>query len=912
MKKLMLALTLASALPTFAQDGDRASLPNRIRSAETSIADHETRIDAVESSSAIAGEAEYAAAASAATGHATLGAEIGTNSSFATDLTGWSGANWAWAAGGKALHTAGSTAALTQNVTLVNGTYYQIQWVMSGGTAGTVTFSVGAQTIRANVPVSIGSEMVVLASTQSGSVAFSATPTTDFDGNLDSFTIKPYATEKSVIFELKDFSGTSFAQFRGAKDFPGPTTNLYIGADAGRFVTGDGEQIAIGQTALRNAGGDGIGTGGYRNTAIGAYALRDNTMGLENTAVGRAAMAGSTMGSRNVSIGMGSMGSARTINDSVAVGYNAFLSANYSSQPAGVAIGNSALRQQTSGNRNVALGNGAGFTGSSVTTSTLMTFVGQDASLGSSTQRTNSFAFGANARVDCDNCGVIGDSGVTQIYFGSQASMAARLNVAGVSVGAGTAAIPAINFTADADGSGTGFYRTGANSIGVANNGVLTYALGTSSFQLLNSASLILQGDTSKLYFGTSNDTYLQRSGTAGTIALTNSSAVAGSFLTGSVFGLTAGLTLGPQQGSTLAFQNGNTGGNVFAQADTGGWVLAGTVPLKWTLTSQANTGSYDLGLARNAAGQMRVTDGSTGYGRILVADGTPGTNCAVGFQNGMCITATASPILDIGTVATGAIVISTTANVIPSNSQFKWSSGTIRANGPDTGLGRAAAGFVKFTDGSTLGGSLAMASDKVINWSSTTDPAGAADAGIIRWQAGRLAVSDGGASFGSFRATSFYVGNGAVLWCTGGGCSAQDVQISRIAGANQLAVTATDNVTPEPIKFALEVTANTGTATPAKIDSTKLFTNTGDGDGSSVTLPNDPTIGTCFEGAVTVAQNFDFTPSSGESIRDGASTGTTRIRSNTVGDTIRLCAVTGGSGAEWRVMSKIGTWTVS
>ena len=107
-------------------------------------------------------------------------------------------------------------------------------------------------------------------------------------------------------------------------------------------------------------------------------------------------------------------------------------------------------------------------------------------------------------------------------------------------------------------------------------------------------------------------------------------------------------------------------------------------------------------------------------------------------------------------------------------------------------------------------------------------------------------------------------------------------------------------------------VVANTGAAAPSNDTSGALYTNTGDADGSSVTLPNDPALGTVFEACVTVAQALDIIPNSGESIRDGAATGSTKITANTVGATIRLVAVTGGSGAVWVVMSKTGAWTLT
>lgn len=122
-----------------------------------------------------------------------------------------------------------------------------------------------------------------------------------------------------------------------------------------------------------------------------------------------------------------------------------------------------------------------------------------------------------------------------------------------------------------------------------------------------------------------------------------------------------------------------------------------------------AAIGSPDAGLARNAAAVTAFTNGSgtTGTGRILLADGTPGTNCAIGFNGGACITATSSPAFDFGTTAAGWLGITGTTAVLPSASQFVWSSGTIRAAGPDTGLKRATAGTVQVTNGSSGNGLL-------------------------------------------------------------------------------------------------------------------------------------------------------------------------------------------------------------
>jgi hypothetical protein len=63
-----------------------------------------------------------------------------------------------------------------------------------------------------------------------------------------------------------------------------------------------------------------------------------------------------------------------------------------------------------------------------------------------------------------------------------------------LTIGNGTAASPSVQFTADADGSGTGIYRSGANTLDIANNGTQTYSFGVSGMSTANSASITVTG----------------------------------------------------------------------------------------------------------------------------------------------------------------------------------------------------------------------------------------------------------------------------------------------------------------------------------------------------------------------------------------------------------------------------------
>jgi hypothetical protein len=108
---------------------------------------------------------------------------------------------------------------------------------------------------------------------------------------------------------------------------------------------------------------------------------------------------------------------------------------------------------------------------------------------------------------------------------------------------------------------------------------------------------------------------------------------------------------------------------------------------------------------------------------------------------------------------------------------------------------------------------------------------------------------------------------------------------------------------------FGQAVEANAATKAPTIVESGELYTNTGDADGSIINLPDDPTIGTQFRVALTVAQTVTINAATGESIQDAGTNAASRAAS-AIGDTIHLIAVTGGSGAVWMVVSKTGTWT--
>lgn len=105
-------------------------------------------------------------------------------------------------------------------------------------------------------------------------------------------------------------------------------------------------------------------------------------------------------------------------------------------------------------------------------------------------------------------------------------------------------------------------------------------------------------------------------------------------------------------------------------------------------------------------------------------------------------------------------------------------------------------------------------------------------------------------------------------------------------------------------------IEAVTATKTPTETEANETYTNTGDSDGSTITLPNNPTAGTTYNFGITVAQTQTIVANTGETLMHGTSTCSTSLTSNAIGSTITIVAMTGGSGAVWMTKGASGTWT--
>jgi hypothetical protein len=104
-------------------------------------------------------------------------------------------------------------------------------------------------------------------------------------------------------------------------------------------------------------------------------------------------------------------------------------------------------------------------------------------------------------------------------------------------------------------------------------------------------------------------------------------------------------------------------------------------------------------------------------------------------------------------------------------------------------------------------------------------------------------------------------------------------------------------------------VEAVTTTKTTSSQEGNETYTNTGDTDGATITLLNDPTAGATWNFAVNVAQTLTIVPSAGETLYLGADQCVVSITSNTIGSTLTIRAVVGGSGGRFMSFGQTGTW---
>lgn len=212
------------------------------------------------------------------------------------------------------------------------------------------------------------------------------------------------------------------------------SNNVAIGTSAMENITYNtvglpwpSDNIAIGKYAMQETRPTST-SNGYRNVALGTYALRANITGSRNIAIGNEALNKFTTSSNNIAIGDLAMGEAdgagylnvalgsqsllfnETGANNTSIGHNG-LRLNTTGYGNSI-LGASAMAANTTGYYNTAVGNGAG---SFNNANSYCSFLGYEADQATGSNYTNSSALGANSRITASNQVRIGASTVSSI-----------------------------------------------------------------------------------------------------------------------------------------------------------------------------------------------------------------------------------------------------------------------------------------------------------------------------------------------------------------------------------------------------------------------------------------------------------------------------------------------------------------
>ncbi len=259
---------------------------------------------------------------------------------------------------------------------------------------------------------------------------------------------------------------------------------------------------AIGGEALQ------LNTGGLRNTAAGAFALQQNTTGNDNTASGNSALQANLTGSHNTALGSYALQLNARADNNTATGYSA-LSVNDLGTD-NTAIGSRALQSNTSGFVNAATGAYA---------------------LQSNTTGSQNTATGASAL----QYNISGNSNTATGYLALWASLAGDGNVA-------DGAYALWNNVNGSGNSALGYFALGNNTIGqqnvaVGSNALMANTIGFNNIAIGYFAAANASLDSSNNIHignrGAPGDNKMIRIGTAGTQT---------SFFTAGVRGVTTGM----------------------------------------------------------------------------------------------------------------------------------------------------------------------------------------------------------------------------------------------------------------------------------------------------------------------------------------------------------------------------------
>lgn len=237
------------------------------------------------------------------------------------------------------------------------------------------------------------------------------------------------------------------------------STNTALGKNALSSSSSANNNTAVGFGALSDSNNS-----GEQNTAVGSQALSGNTTGNNNSAYGFQSLWLNTSGGRNVAVGHSALHSNSTGGVNVALGSDSMGQNTTGGQ--NVAIGETSFSRNTTGGGNVVIGHNAARVHADgttfLTTANSSIYIG-DSVQGYDNNDSNSIVVGTGAIGAGANKAVIGNSSLTDVYFGSASGFA---TIHGLQINLGTSSTAGCIVMGDSDGSGVTYIT--------ANNGVLS------------------------------------------------------------------------------------------------------------------------------------------------------------------------------------------------------------------------------------------------------------------------------------------------------------------------------------------------------------------------------------------------------------------------------------------------------
>lgn len=230
---------------------------------------------------------------------------------------------------------------------------------------------------------------------------------------------------------------------------------------------------------------------------------------------------------------------------------------------------------------------------------------------------------------------------------------------------------------------------------------------------------------------------------------------------------------------------------------------VASDMPILWS-AGVSVFGVVDTGLVRSAAGALKITNGSSGFGSVAASAyyGSPDVliSATAAFLASVTIVAGASGIIDLHTDGTAMWRLGSAGQYVRSDHGIFWANGGTVTVGVDTAIRRAAAGRLVIFDGTTLTDFRDLSVRTVFGKAANLAPAFSFD-GDTTTGIGKIDYSDsnrfafvtaGGAYVHWVGSTTFGLASGIMLgWYAASpiGSSSVDVALVR-PGAGRLRIT--------------------------------------------------------------------------------------------------------------------------